>query len=120
LLDVKKIKAEIWNKCRAGPVLRFLSEIDLPAEFAHLENVAICPAFNTLRMDDQSRLWVSVITDDSDTYDWWVLNEDGSKQAHFTWPRDRNIQLIRDGYVYTREEDEMGLVQIIRYGMSEL
>ncbi|MCC5906914.1 MAG: hypothetical protein JJU13_11940 [Balneolaceae bacterium] len=34
----------------------------------------------------------------------------------FEWPRDEPIEIIKNGYLYTRETDEeTGLQQVVRY-----
>lgn len=76
-------------------------------------------ALNSLTVDDESRLWISTITDDQDTYDWWVISEEGELLTRFTWPRSRNLQEVKTGTVYTEETDEeTGLQQIVRYSFE--
>jgi len=77
------------------------------------------PALDDLLIDDKDRLWVSTITDDSDTYDWWVLQNTGELITKFTWPRNRQIEVVKNNKVYVRETDPVtGLQQVVRYGFE--
>jgi len=74
------------------------------------------PVLNDLLIDEINRLWVSTIIEDFDVYEWWVLEETGELITKFEWPRDEPIEVIRNGYMYTRETDEdTGLQQVVRY-----
>lgn len=73
------------------------------------------PALNSLTVDDENRLWISTYTDDGETYDWWVVDEYGGLLGLFTWPRERMIQTVKNGYLYARQTDEMDLTEIVRY-----
>lgn len=77
------------------------------------------PALNSLTVDDKNRLWLSTITDDQDVYEWWVIDENGDLRARFNWPRNRSIQEIKNGVIYTKETDEKtGLEQVVRYSVE--
>lgn len=73
------------------------------------------PVFNQMHLDDEDRLWFSIITDEEDEREYWLLNPEGERLASFTWPEGRNIQAIRDNHIYTQEEDDMGLHEIVKY-----
>lgn len=74
------------------------------------------PALEEMFFDDENRLWVSTIVEDFDIYEWWVLEDTGELITKFEWPRDEPIEVVRNGYMYTREtEEETGLEQIVRY-----
>ena len=74
------------------------------------------PAFNSFLVDDEKRLWVSVFTDQPETYEWWVLAESGKLLGRFNWPRQRDLKEVKNGYAYTLEKDEeTGLQQVVRY-----
>ncbi|TVQ03151.1 MAG: hypothetical protein EA359_10220 [Balneolaceae bacterium] len=76
----------------------------------------IWPALNSMQVDDENRLWISTIVEDFDIYEWWLLEESGELITRFEWPRDELIEVVRNGYMYTRETDEeTGLQQIVRY-----
>lgn len=83
------------------------------------DNPSTWPAINAMTVDDKSRIWVSTITDSKDSYQWWVVSDEGKLLVRFRWPRSRSIELVKDGSVYTRETDEeTGVTQIVRYGIS--
>jgi hypothetical protein len=74
------------------------------------------PALNDLLGDDENRLWVSTIVEDFEVYEWWVLKESGELITRFEWPRDEPIEVVKNGFVYTRQTDEeTGLQQVVRY-----
>lgn len=73
------------------------------------------PALHSMFFDDQGRLWVSTIVDDFDVYQWWVLKKTGEVITKFKWPRDKPIKVVRNGHIYTRETNNMGVTSIVRY-----
>ena len=76
----------------------------------------IWPAIEEMLIDDDNRLWVSTIVEDFDIYEWWVLKETGELVTRFEWPRDEPIEVVKNGYMYTRETDEeTGLQQVVKY-----
>jgi hypothetical protein len=86
---------------------RLIRQIDLPPTW---------PALNDLLVDDENRLWISTIVEDFDVYEWWVLENSGELISTFRWPRDKPIEVVKNGYIYTRETDEeTGLQQVVRY-----
>lgn len=77
------------------------------------------PVMNDLLTDDENRMWVSTIVPNYDIYEWWILDESGELITQFEWPRDEPIELVKNGYIYTRKTvDETGLQQIVRYGFE--
>ncbi len=78
------------------------------------------PALNSMKTDDQNRLWLSTIVEDREVYQWWVMDGDGEPLATFTWPRSRSVADIKNGFIYARETDEMGLAQVVRYRVEGL
>src|SRR5690625_4707531 len=87
------------------------------------------PALDRILLDDEQRLWVSTISDDEEHYTWWVLDEAGKLLASFKWPGERlkrhissenRFEVIRDGYVYSRELNaETELQEIVRYRIEQ-
>ncbi|MGF1670219.1 MAG: hypothetical protein ACFCU6_07210, partial [Balneolaceae bacterium] len=74
------------------------------------------PALENLFIDDENRVWVSTIIDDFNVYEWWVLEFTGKLITKFKWPRDKQIKVIKNGYMFTHEiEEETGLQQVVRY-----
>lgn len=73
------------------------------------------PALNDMIIDDENRLWVATIVEDMEIYEWWVLEKSGELITKFEWPRDKPIEEVRNGNMYTREKDEMGVESIVKY-----
>lgn len=74
------------------------------------------PALHNMLIDDQQQLWVSTISDDEEHYIWWVLEQTGELITRFEWPRNEPIEVVKNGYIYTRQTDEeTGLQQVMRY-----
>ncbi len=74
------------------------------------------PVLTDMKIDDEDRLWIATTVEDMTVYQWWVLNLNGQLIARFTWPRDRQIEEIKDGYLYVREtEEETEIQEIVRY-----
>lgn len=73
------------------------------------------PALNDFIVDDENRIWVSTIVENFDIHEWWVLKRSGEVITKFEWPRDKPIEKIKNGYMYTRETNEMGVETIVRY-----
>lgn len=74
------------------------------------------PALEKMLIDDENQLWISTIVEDFDVYEWWVLKSTGELIAKFTWPRDSSIEVIKNGYMYTKKTfKETGLQQVLRY-----
>lgn len=86
---------------------RLIRQIDLPPNW---------PALNELLVDDENRLWVSTIVEDFEVYEWWILEDSGEVITKFEWSRDEPIEVVKNGYMYTRETDEeTGLQTIVKY-----
>ena len=74
------------------------------------------PALLAMKVDDQNRLWISTIVKDTRVYQWWVLDSHGKLLTRFTWPGDKQIEAIKNGYIYSRETDTTkGSQEIVRY-----
>jgi hypothetical protein len=77
------------------------------------------PAVQHFLMDDQQRFWISTIINDQNKYEWWVLKENGELIDRFIWPREKEIQFVKNGKIYVLENDqETGLDQIVRYRVN--
>ncbi|MCC5904562.1 MAG: 6-bladed beta-propeller [Balneolaceae bacterium] len=76
------------------------------------------PAFDTFIVDDEGRIWVKMFTDDYDTSRYVVLENSGELLAEFNWPRENLIQQIKNGFLYTIEENEDGLRRIVKYEIT--
>ena len=74
------------------------------------------PVLRNLLSDDEGQIWASVVVEDFNLNEWWVLRPDGEVLGRFDWPRSKPIEVVRNGHVYTRETDEeTGLQQVVRY-----
>jgi hypothetical protein len=74
------------------------------------------PALEDILVDDRGRLWVATIIDDLDSHEWWVIDESGGLITQFEWPRDEPIEVVKNGYAYTRQTDkDTGLQAIVKY-----
>jgi len=71
-----------------------------------------------MKIDDKDRLWVAAVVKKMKLYQWWVLNQNGKLLARFTWPRNKPIQVIKKGYLYTKEKNKKGLERIVRYKIT--
>lgn len=77
------------------------------------------PVFGTFYVDDEGRIWVKKMTENLDEAEYAVLANSGELLAVFTWPGNRDIQEIKNGYLYALETDEeTGLREIVKYGIG--
>lgn len=76
------------------------------------------PSWNTFTTDDEGRIWVERLVDDSDNTVLHVLSNSGELLGTASWQRNRTIQDIKNGYLYSSEENEMGLREIVKYAVS--
>lgn len=76
------------------------------------------PALDDMIIDDEDRLWISTIVEDTDSYQWWVLEEDGELIARFDWPREKPIRQVRNGNVYTLETDSQDVETVVKYNIK--
>jgi len=79
------------------------------------------PAYDNIVVDDQNRLWISTIINNYEIREWWVadLNKDGRLIGKFKIPRSKNIVLVKNGSIFTIEQDiESGMREIAEYSFS--
>ena len=76
------------------------------------------PAIDTFLLDDEGRFWIATIIDDEEMLEWWVLDEQGELLAKQIWPKNQQIEHVWNNYVFMLEEDEMGLVEVVKYQLS--
>ncbi|PWN08245.1 6-bladed beta-propeller [Rhodohalobacter mucosus] len=77
------------------------------------------PMLNNMFVDDENRIWVSTIVENSDIYEWLVLDGLGQLITKFKWLRQEPIELVRGGHMYTRQTDEeTGVQEIVKYGIE--
>lgn len=74
------------------------------------------PVLQSMRSDDEGRIWVSTRVKGFEVVNWWVLTENGEVVGQFTWPVDRYILEIQNGHIYTLEEDkDTYLQEVVKY-----
>lgn len=76
------------------------------------------PSWETFTLDDEGRIWVERLVDDSENTVLHLLSNTGELLATTSWHTDRSIQSIKDGFVYSSEENDMGLQEIVKYAIS--
>jgi len=48
--------------------------------------------------------------------EWWVLKNSGELLARFSWPINREVRVVNNGYVYSQEIDkDSGSFEFVRY-----
>lgn len=99
ILDLLIINPELF--------IQNINSVDLPETW---------PVITDLKIDELERLWIATTVEDMTIYEWWVLEETGELITKFKWPRDEPIEVIKNGYMYTRQTDkETSLQQVVRY-----
>lgn len=95
----------------------FTSKDQVLQEFAKkIQLPETWPVLHSILVDDKSRFWVSIIVNNPDVYEWWVLDKNGKLLARFTWPRSKEITVIKNCKLYVLEkEEETGIDKIVRY-----
>lgn len=81
------------------------------------------PVITNIFFDDENRFWISTITENEESYEWWVLKESGEVIGKFELPGNRfrplegleNI-IVKNNYLYMREVDSVNnSTKIVRY-----
>jgi hypothetical protein len=97
----------LLNNMESEPIRRELSSMDMPDTRQ---------AFNSLRVDDENRLWVSSPTEDTDVYTWRILADTGEMLSQFDKPASSSLQFVKDGFAYFLETDEeTGVTDVVKY-----
>lgn len=100
-------RSAVLNNIDSEPIRSELSSMDLPDTRQ---------AFNSLKVDDENRLWVSSPTEDTDVNEWRILSDTGETLAQFNRPLSSVLQLVKNGYVYFLETDEeTGVTDVVKY-----
>ena len=77
------------------------------------------PAFHSVVMDDQSRLWVSSFTDELDELEWRVFEQSGKWLGSFRLPISYELQAVKGNYAYIKERDsKTGALNIRQYSIN--
>ena len=75
------------------------------------------PLIDRLIIDDENRIWVALPTSSSrDTYEWWILEENGELLAKLMLPEQRPIFDIKNGFLYSKKaNEESGVEYVVKY-----
>ena len=90
-------------------IIRHAADEDIPNTW---------PVLDDMLIDDQNRLWVSVVMNDLNHRKWWVLDKSGKLLARFKWHQKKEIEIIKNGKLYVRQTSEKGLDRIVRYDIT--
>ncbi|MDZ7772038.1 MAG: 6-bladed beta-propeller [Balneolaceae bacterium] len=75
------------------------------------------PVLRSMRVDEENRLWISLLNANSDSSEWWVISDSGEILGRFTLPAEESLQAIRDGNIYVRSSRKNEADIVIRYGV---
>ncbi|REL33499.1 6-bladed beta-propeller [Rhodohalobacter sp. SW132] len=73
------------------------------------------PSWSDFHVDDESRIWVLRNTDDRDAPEYHILSENGDLLAIHPWESGNLLQTVKNGYLYSMEENEEGLNEVVKY-----
>lgn len=76
------------------------------------------PVVEGFLIDDAGRFWVATIIENEDELEWWVLDSEGELLAREVLPKSQMVELVKNDYLYMREEDDMGLVEVVKYQLT--
>lgn len=100
-------RPEFLTSYEPGPVKDALSSYELP----ETKN-----AFESIYVDEDYRIWISLPTEEDNTYEWWVLGEEGEKLATFSKSSEDQLLEVKNSFAYFLEtEEETGLQEIAKY-----
>lgn len=91
------------------------ADIEIPVSFSVIQGLIV---------DDEKRIWVSVMVESYDTYEWWMLGESGQLLAKIFLPENEAICDIQNGYLYTKFSDspsddpESWESKVVKYGIN--
>jgi len=74
------------------------------------------PALDRVFTDDEDRLWISTVTDETEPQKWWVTKSNGELLGTFSWPKESVLRMVKNGFLYAVENsNDAGIPQVIRY-----
>ena len=76
------------------------------------------PSWKTFSVGDKERIWVERFVDDHEQTALTLMSDSGELLGIAPWNSDKAIQNIKDGYLYSREENDMGLREIVKYSVA--
>ncbi|MDZ7680977.1 MAG: 6-bladed beta-propeller [Fodinibius sp.] len=108
---------DLQKYAKAAPFNYKTSEIEKAFEKADKKIPKTARIIADLKVDDQNRIWVAIPTGiQSETYEWWILEESGRLLAKLTLPRDKPIYDIKNGYLYSKKTNkETGTEYVVKY-----
>ena len=77
------------------------------------------PALYSVVADNSESIWISTITNDEEKLQWYIIQNDDI-YATFSWPFDKPIYEIKNGFVYTVESNSNGFKEVVRYEIAGL
>jgi hypothetical protein len=79
------------------------------------------PVVETLKIDDENRIWVAVPMDTkNEMLEWWILAPSGDLLAKLQLPSSKRIFEIKKGFLYSKEIDENSGVEFVVKNRIEL
>jgi len=78
----------------------------------------VWPSWKTFTIDDEGRIWVERFVDDHEQTVLHLMSNTGELLGTTPWNSDKSIQDIKDGYLYSHEESDMGLREIVKYAIE--
>jgi hypothetical protein len=75
------------------------ADIEIPESFSVIQDLIV---------DDENRIWVSVMVEYPATYEWWILGESGQLLAKIDPFENEAICDIQNGYLYTKYFESQG------------
>jgi len=78
------------------------------------------PVFDWFVVDDKSRIWVAVNTEDRQNYSLRVYGQDGNSLGDTSLSKSVELKTIRDGYAYGIQKEENGTQSVVRYKIKNL
>lgn len=78
------------------------------------------PVVTDLMVDDEQRIWVALPTSSKrDTYEWWILKNNGELLAKLTLPKKKRIFDIKNGFLYSKKTNkETDIEYIVKYRIA--
>lgn len=91
------------------------ADIEIPESFSVIQDLIV---------DDENRIWVSVMVESYETYEWWMLGESGELLAKIDPFENEAICDIQNGYLYTKffelqdDDPESWESKVVKYSIN--
>ena len=76
------------------------------------------PAFDWFEVDDKSRIWVAVNTEDLQKHSLRIYNQNGDLLSKTAFPQSVELKDISDGYAYGIQQGKNDLESVVRYKIN--